>query len=345
MRRCAGRRTWNFYFWACHPLHNYSRPPRLVSKLSRRNLRQFTMPPKAAAGWRGKTGSSVAVGATHPANVAAAKKKADVASNAATRVSPKRGAKTAANDRIAAQLSPHERVPIASVAPEDAKIDATVIAESLTDPPPEKVIIPPLWNAWYSSCCQVLCYVGDGGTLVGKCALCGNGRPGRKNVMLNPEQVAELKAIPCLAYGALTGTVSHHRSGGLPHSYPRGQVRQSPHKFTDVSVSKIGGDVSGTADSDVQDSDSSNFSPPHDLGTKTTRLSNEEFLSADESPFFARDGAYDPATPTNNEVSRFSFLDRLKHYMEGNQITEGNRTSVEIVFLSRPELQFEEWTQ
>ena len=71
--------------------------------------------------------------------------------------------------------------------------------------------------------------------------------------------------------------------------------------------------MSGTADSDVQDSDSSNFSPPHDLGTKTTRLSNEEFLSADESPLFACDGAYDPATPTNNEVSRFSFFDRLKH--------------------------------
>ena len=135
-------------------------------------------------------------------------------------MSPKRGAKTAANDRIAAQLSPHEHVPIASVAPEDAKIDATVVAESLTDPPPEKVIIPPLWNGWYSSCCQVLCYVGDGGTLVGKCALCGIGHPGRKNVMLNPEQVAELKAIPCLAYDALTGTVSQYRPGGLPHSYP-----------------------------------------------------------------------------------------------------------------------------
>ena len=185
MRRCTGRCMWNFSFLGMSPTSQLLEvdvhgllPSQRVSKLSWRNLRQSTMPPKAAAGRRGKKGSSVAVGATHPANVAAAKKKADVASNAATRVSPKRGAKTAANDRIAAQLSPHERVPVASVAPEDAEIDATVVAESLTDPPPEKLIIPPLWNAWYSSCCQVLCYVGDGGALVGKCALCGNGHPG-----------------------------------------------------------------------------------------------------------------------------------------------------------------------
>ena len=95
--------------------------------------------------------------------------------------------------------------------------------------------------------------------------------------------------------------------------------------------------MSGTADSHMEDSDSTNFTPPRDFGTKTT--------GADESPLFTNDGGYDPAMPTDNEVSRFSFFDRLKHYMEGNQITEGNRTSVEIVFLSRPELQFEEWTQ
>ena len=29
-------------------------------------------------------------------------------------------------------------------------------------------------------------------------------------------------------------------------------------------------------------------------------------------------------------MSRYSFLDWLKHYMEGNQITEGNCTSVKL---------------
>jgi hypothetical protein len=101
----------------------------------------------------------------------------------------------------------------------------------------------------------------------------------------------------------------------------------------DVSVSQGCGNASGTADADEEDSDGSNFSPPHVLGTKTTRLSEEEFLSADESPLFSRDGAYDPVTPTDNKVSRYSFFNQLKHYMEGKLITEGNRASVEMCIL------------
>ena len=77
----------------------------------------------------------------------------------------------------------------------------------------------------------------------------------------------------------------------------------------DVSVSQGCGNASGTADADEEDSDSSNFSPPHVLGNKTAGLSEEDFLSADESPLFSRDGAYDPAMPTDNEVSRYSFFD------------------------------------
>ena len=327
MRRCAGRGTCHLSFLGMSPTSQLFEidvdgivPPRQVSKLSRRNIRRFTMPPKAAAKRRGVT-----VGSTHPANIAAAKKKTDVASRAAaapTRESPKRGAKTVANDRIAAQLSPPERVPVASVAPRGDEIDATVVAPcagAAESSPPKKLSIPPLWNAWYSSCCQVLCYVGDGGALVGKCALCGDGRPGRKDVMLDPEQLEKLRATPCLSYDALTGMVSRPPSGGMPPSHPRGQARHSPQKFKDV-----------------EDSDSSHFSPPHVLGTKTRGLSEgelEELLSPDASPLFSRDGDYDPASPTDNEVSRYSFFDRLKHYMEGNLITEGNRASVELCIL------------
>ena len=89
----------------------------------------------------------------------------------------KRGAKTVANDRISVQLSPHKRVPVASVVPLGAKINSTVIApcdaaeQSHMDVPPMKLNISPLWNARYSNCCQVLCYVGNGGALDGKCAL------------------------------------------------------------------------------------------------------------------------------------------------------------------------------
>jgi hypothetical protein len=38
----------------------------------------------------------------------------------------------------------------------------------------------------------------------------------------------------------------------------------------------------------------------------------------------------DPSTPTDNEVSWYSFFERLKHYLEGNKINEGNRVSVEL---------------
>ncbi len=75
-------------------------------------------------------------------------------------------------------------------------------------------------------CCQVLCYVGDGGALVGRCALCGNVRPGQKKVMLNPKQLKELRVTPCLPYNALMGMVSH----------PPSDARHSPQKFKDVSV-------------------------------------------------------------------------------------------------------------
>ncbi len=37
--------------------------------------------------------------------------------------------------------------------------------------------------------------------------------------------------------------------------------------------------------------------------------------------------------PTNNTVSKYSFFEQLKHYMEGNKITEGNHTAVELCIL------------
>jgi hypothetical protein len=121
-------------------------PPRRVSKLSRRSLRRSTMPPKVAAARHGR--GSVAVGSTHPAKVAAAKKKSASASGevaaAPTRGSPMRGAKSVASERIAAQLSPVARVPVAVsvIAPRGAE-------ESPKDLPAGKLNLPPLWNAWW----------------------------------------------------------------------------------------------------------------------------------------------------------------------------------------------------
>jgi hypothetical protein len=210
--------------------------PSQVSKLSLRCLRHSTMPPKVAATRHGR--GSVAVGSLHPAKVAATKKKSASASGevttAPTRESPMHGAKSVASERIAAQLSPVARVPVAVsvIAPCGAE-------ESPKDQPAMMLNLPPLWNAWYSTCCQVLCFVGDGGALVGKCALCGNGHPRRKVVMLDPKQLAELRTTPCLVYDPLTGSVFPSPSCALaPPSYPRGQVRRSPQKFNELHMAK-----------------------------------------------------------------------------------------------------------
>jgi hypothetical protein len=40
-----------------------------------------------------------------------------------------------------------------------------------------------------------------------------------------------------------------------------------------------------------------------------------------------------PMTPTDNEVGKYSFLQRLEHYMEGNKVSESNHMSVELCLL------------
>jgi hypothetical protein len=106
---------------------------------------------------------------------------------------PPRSVKTVTNTRIAKQLSSPEWVPVARVVPNEATIDAAIVVlrgaddeKSPKDLPAKKLDMPPLWNAWYSSCCQVLHYIGDSGALNGKCLKCGNTkgcyvrpRPGR----------------------------------------------------------------------------------------------------------------------------------------------------------------------
>ena len=271
------------------------------------------------------------------ADSAAAKKKAASASGevaaAPTRESPMRGAKSLASERIATQLSPVARVPVAVsvIAPrgdEESPKDQAAITPKL----------PPLWNAWYSTCCQVLHFVGDGGALVGNCASCGNGSPGRKDIMLDPEQLAELRTTPSLVYDPLTGSVFPPLSrASAPPSYPRGQVRRSPQKFKDLDVAK-GREVDpdkledARSDSLSDEGSDSSHSSPRAAGTKTAGMLSD--VSPFDSPMFTRNGDdFSAASPTDNEVSKYSFFERLKHYMEGNQITDANRASVELCIL------------
>jgi hypothetical protein len=93
------------------------------------------MPPKVAAARHGR--GSVAVGSTHPAKVAAAKKKSTSANGefavAPTCESSMRGAKSVASERIAAKQSPVVRVPVAmAVAGEVTHLSPTPIERRST---------------------------------------------------------------------------------------------------------------------------------------------------------------------------------------------------------------------
>ncbi len=91
----------------------------------------------------------------------------------------------------------------------------------------------------------------------------------------------------------------------------------------DLESEQLGEARSGS----LSDEDSvSSHSSPRAAGTKTAGMLSE--LSPYDSPIFSRNGDdYSAATPTDNEVSKSSFFERLKHYMEGNQITKGKVSS------------------
>jgi hypothetical protein len=64
---------------------------------------------------------------------------------------------------------------------------------------------------------------------------------------------------------------------------------------------------------------------PHISGSKTTGLEDTNFKEL--SPFSPPNTPY---SPTNNEVSKYSFFDHLAHYLEGNKISKANRLAVEL---------------
>ena len=109
----------------------------------------------------------------------------------------------------------------------------------------DKVLVsPPPWNAWYSSCCHVPHYIDDGGALEGKCDMCVNIRPKGQDIMLDPDQLAELKKSPCLSFDTLmVGNTCFHSPSPpeLPASNPRGQVRKSPNFFEEMGWGKMSG--------------------------------------------------------------------------------------------------------
>jgi len=54
----------------------------------------------------------------------------------------------------------------------------------------------------------------------------------------------------------------------------------------------------------------------------------------DDSLNFGEHNDLMPDSPTDNEVSKYSFYSHLSHYMEGHKISKSNRAAVELCLLS-----------
>ena len=270
------------------------------------------MPPKSLT--RRGGARSVAVSATHPANVAAAATKKAAGGREAiavsTRESPPRASETADIARIQAEAYAQMHAPVASVAPDSAETTPGVavlvdggVARKLYPPacapprndspgrksPPVEAgeglglapSFPPLWNAWWCGGCRALHFVGDGGELRGACIMCGDSRPVRNDTMLDPEQVAQLRANPGLSY----------------------------------DTTLLG-----------------NAGPSTSFGRKTMGISEEDLLASSpkSSRSFESDDDYER---TDLEVSKYPFVERLDHYMERYSISDENCRSVELAIM------------
>ena len=160
------------------------------------------MPPRS----RPPTGRAL-VNQNHPAATAAAaaaaKINGGILSAPTSRESPSRAAKTLANEKISEICHHNPRAAVAVEAPDDAPATAGVTVD-FTDAPADELplvgALPPLWNAWWCGACTALHFIGDGGDLIGPCIICQVRIPIRKHVMLDPDELEELRRTPGLSY-------------------------------------------------------------------------------------------------------------------------------------------------
>lgn len=171
------------------------------------------------------------------------------------------------------------------------------------------------------------------------CTMCSSARPrGRRSVLLvdknHPAAVAAAGRgprgrAPPRGRGAAPARESPARGAKdrakeqiAAQLSPRPTVPDSPLVLPPdaARASAVAVGVAGGGDSD--DDDDPPSSPPRSPGQKTAGLD-------DSSPIFSPPNM-SPMSPTDNEVSKYSFFDRLTHYMDGNKISEANRAAVEV---------------
>lgn len=220
----------------------------------------------------------------HRAVMAGRRKGANMVS---TRSSPPRGAKSAAMSKIVTHPT------VAVVATNDANVTRDVVVGDATIGIPS---LPPLWNAWHCGSCHRLHHVGDGGELTGPCTYCPEMNPVYHDIMLDPEQLDDLKNNPGMRYtgqggGDITPRTPYGKNNGMSH--------------------ESGSDESSIVDS-VDGVDLFNI--------RTPRSNDDEDSVSDEGK-------------TDQEMAKFSFYERLEHYMERIPIKEDNRKSVELAIM------------
>ena len=101
-----------------------------------------------------------------------------------------------------------------------------------------------------------------------------------------------------------------------------------------ATTRRVGGDVSGEVldISSVDSSDDEVVSVQSSVQNSVQLYGNG--VQCDSPPDFEEHNDPVHDSPTDNEVSKYSFYSRLTHYMEGNKITETNRAAVELCILS-----------
>ena len=289
-------------------------PPRRISKLSSRYRRSIAalkkdnnMPPR-----RPPTGRAL-VNQNHPAATAAAAAAAAAAkinggilsAPTTSRESPSRAAKTLANEKISEICHHNPRAAVAVEAPDDAPATAGVtvdftaaVADAgvtfLDAPADELPLVAALQHCGTRGGVEHVPpqFVGDGGDLIGPCMMCQVRIPIRKHVMLDPDELEELRRTPGLSY----------QSSGV--------LNPPPHPSCGVKTR-------GMSSPDV-----SSHSSVSSLG-KLLFVGEED----DDDDDFEEGGK------TDQEVSKYSFYDRLEHYMERELIKEENRKSVELAIM------------
>ncbi len=251
------------------------------------------------------TAAAAAAAAAAAREVLAAKINRGILSAPTSRESPSLAAKMLANEKISEICHHDPRAAVAVEAPDDAQatvgvtVDFTAaVADTgvyVINAPadiPLVAALPPLWNAWWCGACTALHFVGDGGDLIGPCMMWQVSNPIRKHVMLDPDELEELRRTPGLSY----------QSSGVANPPP------SP---------SCGVKTSGMSSPDVSSHSS--------VGS----LGNLSFVGGEEDD----DDDFEEGGKTDQEVRKYSFYDRLEHYMERELIKEENRKSVELAIM------------